>query len=163
MTLRRMTIVGLALVLLTLVPTPARADIVGFLGANLTPGSQPVYGGALSLSVLVVNVEFEYAYCAEDLAKGLPGQATGIVSLQFVTPTGRVQAYGGAGIGVARETLAGVDSSIRTAGSIGGGVKFGLVGPLGLRVDYRVITLNKSLGLDTGARQRFYVGLNLHF
>jgi len=162
MTLRRATIVGLAVFLLTIAPSTARADIVGFLGSNMTPSSQPVIGGALSLNILVVAIEFEFASSAEDALKGLPGQATGIASVQFVTPTGRVQAYGGAGIGGARETLLGL-TAYRTAGSFGGGVKIGLAGPLGVRVDYRVITMNKTMGIDTGVRQRFYVGLNLHF
>ena len=163
MTLRRMTLVGLALALLTLAPSPARADIVGFLGSNLTPSSQPIYGAALSINILVVCLEFEFANSPEDLSRGLPGQITGMASVQFVTPTGRVQAYGGAGIGAGWESLTGFNSALRTARSIGGGVKIGLAGPLGVRVDYRVMTLNNSLGVDTATRQRFYVGLNLHF
>ena len=163
MTLGRATRIGLAVALLALAPAPARADIVGFLGSNLTPSSQPLYGAALSLNILVVALEFEFTNASEDTVKGLPGQTTGIASVQFVTPTGRIQAYGGAGIGAGWESLTGFSSGVRTVGSIGGGVKIGLAGPLGVRVDYRVITFNKSLGTDTTTHQRFYVGLNLHF
>jgi hypothetical protein len=46
-------------------------------------------------------------------------------------------------------------------GNTGGGVKISLLGPIRLRVDYRVMTLKN--GALTSPAHRIYAGLNLKF
>jgi opacity protein-like surface antigen len=75
-------------------------------------------------------------------------------------PLGRLQFYGTAGAGVYRETLR-EESETNVGINLGGGVKITLLGPLRLRLDYRVFTLR---GEPRHSKpQRFYVGLNLKF
>ncbi len=71
-----------------------------------------------------------------------------------------VQPYFEAGAGIYRERLAPHQDTSFTAGT-GGGVKISLVGPLRLRVDYRVF----KLGSDAlySPVHRIYAGVNLKF
>jgi len=43
--------------LLLLIAAPARADLTGFIGANLTPANRQVLGGAIGVGLLVVGFE----------------------------------------------------------------------------------------------------------
>ena len=71
-----------------------------------------------------------------------------------------MQFYGTAGGGAYRESLN--DSSETNFGiNVGGGVKVSLAGPLRVRFDYRVFTLQGSP--RHSKPQRFYAGLNLKF
>ena len=80
--------------------------------------------------------------------------------LQTPIPIGGMQFYGTAGGGVFTESFDGL-SETNFGINIGGGVKANLIGPLRLRLDYRIFTLQ---GSPRHYRpQRFYAGLNLKF
>ena len=148
-------------VLLTLgLAAPARADLTGFIGANLTPSNRQVLGGALGFGVLIVGFEGEYAYTSDDPSAGAPSLATGMgnVLLQTPFPVMRLQPYVTLGGGIYRQELgAYIDTGFGL--NTGGGVKISLVGPLRLRVDYRVFKLGS--GALYSPAHRIYAGLNL--
>ena len=71
-----------------------------------------------------------------------------------------MQFYGTAGAGAYRETLN--DNSETNVGiNVGGGVKISLIGPIRLRLDYRVMTLQGDARHPKP--QRFYAGVNFKF
>ncbi len=148
--------------LLFLAATPARADITGFIGANMTPDNRAVTGGALGIGLLIVGFEFEFAYTPDDPRASAPSLTTGSGNglLQTPFPIFGVQPYVTAGVGFYRETL-GTHQDTSGAFTTGGGVKVSLIGPLRLRVDYRVFKLGSG-ALYTPAH-RIYAGLNLKF
>ena len=145
-----------------LLPSPARADITAFLGLNPTPVNRPVKGVAAGIGLLIVGFEFEYATTREDTLAAAPRLQTymgnGLIQTPF--PIAGMQFYATAGGGMYRETL--LEHSETHAGiNLGGGIKMTLLGPLRLRLDYRVFTLR---GEPRHPRpQRFYAGLNLKF
>jgi opacity protein-like surface antigen len=119
-------------------------------------------GLAAGGGLLVVGFEFEYAESSEDLVEGSPRLRTfmGNGLVQTPIPIGGMQFYATAGGGVYRESLAD-ESETHVGINVGGGVKMSLLGPLRLRLDYRILTLR---GEPRHARpQRFYAGLNLKF
>jgi hypothetical protein len=153
---------ALALALVLLVPAAARADITAFLGVNPTPSHRMVRGVSAGFGLLIVGFEFEYANNSEDLVELAPGLKTFMFNglLQTPVPIGGIQFYGTAGVGGYRETLD--DRSETNVGmNVGGGIKMSLVGPLRLRLDYRVFTLQGDPLHDKP--QRFYAGVNLKF
>jgi len=75
-------------------------------------------------------------------------------------PVSGFQLYGTAGGGYASESLGGVSHGY-FASNFGGGVKIRLVGPLRVRIDYRVFRLSGSPAVDS--YHRFYGGANLSF
>jgi hypothetical protein len=154
-----MTTVALALALVALAPTTAWADVTAFLGATFTPSSRTLRGASVGISLLVVGFEFEYASTAEDLAEGAPALRTGMLNGLVQTPT-RTQLYLTAGGGFFREQLGGA-SETSYGTNVGGGIKMGLVGPLRLRLDYRVFNLRGNAQYRNP--QRFYAGANLTF
>jgi hypothetical protein len=80
--------------------------------------------------------------------------------LQTPVPIAGMQFYATAGAGGYRESF-GDFSETHFGVNVGGGVKISLAGPLRLRLDYRVFTLQ---GASLHPRpQRFYAGLNLKF
>src|SRR5213596_2756378 len=131
--------------LLLLIPSVASADITAFLGANPTPSARTVKGAALGIGLVVVGFEFEYAHTNEDRVQAAPGLWTymfnGMVQTPF--PIAGMQFYGTAGAGGFHETL-NATSETNVGINIGGGIKMSLVGPLRLRFDYRVFTLQGS-------------------
>jgi opacity protein-like surface antigen len=138
----------------------AFADLTGFIGANTTPANREVLGGALGFGLLIVGVEFEYAYTPDDPKAPAPSLTTGMgnVLLQTPFPIVGFQPYVTAGGGLYHESLADhTDTSF--GANLGGGVKFTLIGPLRLRVDYRVFKLGS--GALYSPAHRVYVGLNL--
>ena len=145
-----------------LLPSTASADITAFLGVNPTPVSRAVRGASIGMGLLIVGFEFEYAHTSEDLAESAPSLRTfmfnGLAQTPF--PIAGLQFYGTAGGGFYRETL---DQSSETnfGTNIGGGVKVSLIGPLRLRLDYRVFALRGSPRHSNP--QRFYAGVNLKF
>ena len=143
-------------------PARAYADATAFLGVNTTPSNRATKGFAVGVTVLVVGVEFEYSATSEDPAAAAPSLRTGSGNLLVQTPIaiGGFQFYGTTGIGLYRERLA-TTQETNFAANIGGGVKVSLLGPLKLRVDYRLFTL-KGTPLH-GKPQRIYAGLNLMF
>jgi hypothetical protein len=162
MRMRPLSLITCLFSLLLLGPSTASADITAFLGANSTPSARTVKGFGVGMGLVIVGFEFEYAHTNEDLPEAAPGLWTymfnGLVQTPF--PIGGMQFYGTAGGGVFHETLS--DRSDTNFGAnIGGGIKVSLAGPLRLRFDYRVFTLQGSPLYSKP--QRFYAGINLKF
>lgn len=141
---------------------PAAADITAFLGVTPTPENRTVRGVAGGLGLLIVGFEFEYASTSEDEVEALPGLRTwsGNVLLQTPVEISGVQLYGTGGVGLYRERLLD-ESETSTAVNLGGGAKIRLLGPLRVRLDYRVFRLQGAPLHQT--YQRFYAGANLAF
>ena len=159
LTIRRAAIVG---ALLLAIATPARADITAFLGTNVTPDNRPTRGFALGITVIVVGFEFEYSNTSDSTnpATLAPSLKTGTANLLLQTPVAIAgfQPYFTTGAGIYSETL-GAHSDTSFSLNTGGGVKINLVGPLRLRVDYRVFKLGS--GALYSPAHRIYAGLNI--
>ena len=156
----------LLLTLFLLVPSSAFADVTLFLGTNITPSNRLVRGFSGGFGLLIVAFEFEYASTSEDLEELAPSLKTYMFNGLVQTPVaiGGLQPYATAGGGVYRErfTRTPEDISETHVGiNVGGGVKINLIGPLRLRLDYRVFTLSGSP--QHSKPQRFYAGVNLKF
>jgi hypothetical protein len=158
----RKLVFALVLVSATALPSTAFADFTAFLGVNPTPANRTVKGLAGGVGLLIVGFEFEYADTSEDVTELAPRLRTymgnGLVQTPF--PIAGMQFYATAGGGMYRETLAGA-SETQFGINVGGGVKMSLLGPLRLRLDYRVFTLRGDP--RHSKPQRFYAGLNLKF
>jgi hypothetical protein len=139
---------------------PAYADVTAFWGVSPTPATRSTKGFAFGINLLVVGFELEYANTAEDPLDLAPGLRTGMVNGLVQTPTSKTQIYLTAGGGFYRERL-GTEAETNLGTNIGGGIKMGLVGPLRLRLDYRVFSLRGS-PIEPHP-QRFYAGANLSF
>jgi hypothetical protein len=157
--LRRVATAGL---LLLATCAPARADITAFLGANTTPSTRAVRGAALGFGLLVIGFEGEYAYTPDDPLAIAPSLRTGMGNVLLQTPVAifHLQPYFTTGGGVYQEQL-GPHSDTGFGLNTGGGVKVSLIGPIRLRLDYRIFKLGSG-ALDSPAH-RFYAGLNLKF
>lgn len=148
--------------------SPARADVTAFLGRSRNSPSasstatvtQGLKGAAFGMGLIVVGFEVEGAMHSADTTKGTPELKTGMGNLIVQTPTGKVQFYGTAGGGVYRET-AGTATETSFVTNIGGGIKFGIFGPIRLRADYRILNLRGTPKYSVV--QRFYVGASLKF
>ena len=149
-------------VLILTIAAPARADLTAFIGANMTPANRQVRGGAFGIGLLVVGFEAEYSFTPDDPRATAPSLHTGMgnILLQSPLPFFGVQPYFTTGGGLYHEAL-GLQKSTGVALNTGGGVKVNLIGPLRLRVDYRVFKLGSS-ALNSPAH-RIYAGLNLKF
>jgi opacity protein-like surface antigen len=144
------------------IPSTAAADITAFLGVNPTPTNRTVKGFAIGTGLVIVGFEFEYAHSNEDISEGSPSLRTFMFNglLQTPIPIAGMQFYGTAGGGAYRETLN--DNSETNVGiNVGGGVKISLIGPIRLRLDYRVTTLKGDARHPKP--QRFYAGVNFKF
>jgi opacity protein-like surface antigen len=82
---------------------------------------------------------------------------------QTPIPIARMQFYVTAGAGGYRESFSNEPNGNETnvGINVGGGAKISLAGPLRLRVDYRVFTLQGSPRYKNV--QRIYAGINLKF
>jgi len=167
MSMRIRLLAPLSTVLLLVAAAPARADATGFLGVTPTGVTRPVQGFAVGAGVLVAGFEFEYAHTSGDVTD--PANiGTELRTFMFnglvQTPLAiaGIQPYATAGGGVYRETLSVPALSETSFGTnIGGGAKINLLGPVRLRLDYRIFNLR---GTPTHATvQRFYAGVNLKF
>jgi opacity protein-like surface antigen len=140
-------------------------------------------GLAVGFGLVIVGFEFEYSNTSgnDDTCgtASLPGSfrllcapslTTGMANVLLQTPHGLtpVQVYGTIGAGMYREhyDLSNVSSlpdenDYGVGTNLGGGVKINLVGPLRLRVDYRIFKL--ANGAFNKTPQRFYAGANLSF
>jgi hypothetical protein len=143
----------------------ARADATVFIGANTTPDNRRVQGASIGAGLLLLGFEFEYASTSESgdaLGSQAPSLKTGMGNVLLQAPFSifGFQPYATIGGGLYRERL-GRRQDTGFATNAGGGVKISLVGPLRLRVDYRVF----SLGSDAlySPAHRLYAGLNLRF
>jgi hypothetical protein len=145
-----------------LAPSVAAADITAFLGVNPTPSNRPVRGFSIGAGLLVVGFEFEYASSSEDPSEAAPRLRTymGNGLIQTPIPIAGMQFYATAGAGAYRESF-GEESETHVGVNVGGGVKMSLLGPLRLRLDYRIFTLQGDPRHPKP--QRFYAGLNLKF
>jgi opacity protein-like surface antigen len=148
--------------LMLVVAAPARADVTAFLGANLTPANRAVRGGAFGIGLLFVGFEAEYAFTPDDPNANAPSLTTGSGNVVLQTPIAffGLQPYFTTGGGLYRETL-GAHQDTSFALNTGGGVKVSLIGPVRLRVDYRVFKLGS--GALNSPAHRVYAGLNLKF
>jgi opacity protein-like surface antigen len=176
-----------ALLLLLAGSAPARADITVFLGGsrvNTAPANPESdkstrldKGFAVGLSLVIIGFEFEWATMAGDelqentcvtasdfRALCVPSLTTGMGNVLLQTPHGLApfQVYGTVGAGFYKERYSPFDESDYGGGTnVGGGVKIDLVGPLRVRLDYRLFKLANDAFHDTS--QRFYAGANLAF
>jgi len=139
---------------------PALADITGFIGANTTPANRQVRGAAAGIGLLIVAFEFEFANTTDDPLASAPSLTTGSGNILFQTPVAffGFQPYFTTGAGLYRETL-GTHQDTSVGFNTGGGVKISLIGPIRLRVDYRVFKLGS--GALNSPAHRIYAGLNL--
>ena len=160
MRLRRSIILAIAAVLL--LPSAAAADLTAFIGSTTTPENRFTRGFSVGAGLVIVGFEFEYANTSEEPEDLAPGLRTFMFNglLQTPIPIAGMQFYGTAGAGVYHEEL--LDVSETNVGiNVGGGVKVSLAGPLRLRFDYRVFTLQGDP--RHSKPQRFYAGVNLKF
>jgi hypothetical protein len=143
---------------------PARADITAFLGTNTTPDNRLSRGVALGFGLVIIGFEFEYSATSESTnpAALAPSLKTGMGNVLLQTPVAisGFQPYFTVGGGIYSETL-GTHNDMGLGGNIGGGVKMDLVGPLRLRVDYRVF--KQGGGALYSPAHRIYAGLNVKF
>ena len=141
---------------------PADADLTAFVGTNATPSNRPVRGFAAGFSLLIIGFEFEFSDTAADETADAPRVRTGMFNLLIQTPFGisGLQFYGTIGGGVYQEAGGGLEAT-NVGTNAGVGVKISVVGPIRMRLDYRVFSLRGSPQHDT--HQRFYAGLNLGF
>jgi len=152
----------LACTILLVAAPPARAGATPFLGADTTPATRSVRGGALGAGLLIVGFEGEFAFTPDDPKAAAPSLMTesGNVLVQTPFPILGFQPYLTTGAGLYQEKL-GTRQDTSFTINTGGGVKLSLVGPLRLRVDYRVF----KLGSDAlySPTHRIYAGVNLKF
>jgi hypothetical protein len=160
---RASRVCAFALILLVLSTRPASADLTAFLGVTTTPANRMVSGFAGGAGFLIVGFEFEYANTSEDDANRLPGLRTYSGNVLLNTPgglLGGIQLYATTGLGGYQEEIRSVTES-SVAANLGGGAKIKLVGPLRVRLDYRVFKLQGKPLYET--YHRFYAGANLSF
>jgi len=140
----------------------ARADVTGFIGANTTPANRMTQGFAVGVGLLIVGFEFEYANTPDDPTASAPALKTGMGNVLVQTPMAffGFQPYVTTGAGIYNETL-GTHSDTSLGTNLGGGVKMSLIGPVRLRVDYRLFNLGG--GALNSPAHRVYAGLNLKF
>ncbi len=130
-----------------------------FLGFTPKPELRPTRGFAAGINMLLIGFEFDYATTSADASTGAPSLRTGMLNGLIMTPT-KTQLYLTAGGGFYREASTG-SSATSFGTNIGGGVKVGLIGPVQLRVDYRIFNLRGNARFKHP--QRVYAGLNIHF
>jgi opacity protein-like surface antigen len=153
---------GTLVAALLLLPASASADVTAFLGTTPTPSNRLATGFSGGVGLVIVAFEFEYSHTREDLDERAPSLRTYMVNglLQTPFPVAGMQFYATAGGGIFRETLD-EDSETNVGINVGGGVKVTLAGPLRLRLDYRVFTLQGDP--RHSKPQRLYAGLNVKF
>jgi len=141
---------------------PARADITAFLGLSPTPERHTVKGFSAGLALVVVGFEFEFAHLGEDPLEALPGLKTYSANVFVQTPieVKGTRFYATAGGSGYRENLDARQES-HVGINLGGGLKIRVLGPVRLRLDYRVFQLRGDPLYST--YHRFYAGANLAF
>jgi hypothetical protein len=158
---RRLIAIG-TLVLVLALPRAAAADLTAFIGLSPTADTRSARGFGVGFGLLILGFEFEYANIIQDEDNLSPGLTTGSGNVLVQTPIeiAGIQLYGTAGGGFFRERLL-EQQETHFATNIGGGAKIRLVGPLRLRLDYRLFRLRGSPLYET--YQRVYAGANLKF
>ncbi len=159
---RALASVALAGLMCVVAAAPARADVTAFIGANTTPANRQVRGFSAGAGFLIVAFEFEYADTTDDLTARVPSLKTGSGNVLLQTPIAVLRR---AAVRDHRRRLlqrnAGHSNRSGLGYNTGGGVKIALVGPLRVRVDYRVFKLGS--GALYSPAHRIYAGLNLKF
>jgi hypothetical protein len=161
---RRLTLLSTLLLVLSCA-NPAFADATAFIGVHANPERQQVRGLAGGISLLIVGFEGEYATAGEDETDGIPSLTTfsGNVFAQTPFPIVGMRFYATTGVGVYREELDAIGhEETNVVFNTGGGAKISLIGPLRLRVDYRVLKLRGD-PLRDSIIHRWYAGINLAF
>ena len=160
--MRHVTVILLAVAGCVVLARPASADVTAFIGATTTPANRQARGVAVGAGLLVVGFEFEYANTPEDVSVDAPSLKTGMGNVLLQTPMAfmGIQPYFTTGGTVYRESL-GAHQDTSFGLNTGGGVKISLLGPVRLRVDYRVLKLGDNA--LTSPVHRVYAGLNLKF
>ena len=160
--MRGVRVAVLTTILVAMAAAPAFADLTGFIGANFTPENRRLQGVAAGAGLLIIGLEFEYATSPDDPKALAPKLTTGMGNVLIQPPFAifGLQPYFTTGAGLYRETL-GTHEDTGFVLNTGGGVKISLVGPLRVRVDYRVLKLGSD-ALHSPAH-RLYAGLNLKF
>ncbi len=155
-------VLALAVLFLASAATPARADITAFLGLSPTPERHTVKGFSAGLSLVVVGFEVEFSQLGEDPLESLPGLKTYSANVFVQTPVDvkGTRFYATAGGSGYRENLATRQES-HVGINLGGGLKVRVLGPVRLRLDYRVFQLRGDPLHST--YQRFYAGANIAF
>lgn len=158
--MKRSGLVGAAAALVLAYAAPARADLTAFIGMNTTPSTRQAHGVAAGAGLLVLGFEFEYAFTPDDPTEAAPSLRTGMgnVLLQTPFPVLGLQPYFTTGGGLFRESL-GTHRETSFGLNTGGGVKVTLIGPIRLRLDYRVFKLGS--GALYSPAHRLYAGLNV--
>ena len=154
---------ALVCLLLLAYSRPALADGTLFLGTVTTPANHVTKGFAIGAGFLIMGVEFEYASTNEDAEHAAPSLKTGMGNfyLQTPIPIAGMQFYWTTGTGGYRERLGETHQETNLIFNTGGGAKVSLVGPLKVRLDYRVLKLRGSPLFST--LHRVYAGINLGF
>ena len=160
--MRRRFIAFAMLMLVVALPRNAAADLTAFIGLSPTGDTRSVRGFGVGFGLLIIGFEFEYANLVEDAEEGSPSLMTGSGNVLLQTPVefSGVSLYATTGGGMYRERLLAIQET-SFATNVGGGAKIRLVGPLRLRVDYRVIRLHGDPLHST--YQRVYAGANFAF
>jgi opacity protein-like surface antigen len=143
------------------VPAAAAADITAFFGAGNTPAHRAAKGLSMGVTLLVVGFEVEYADISERASDAAPRVRTGMINALVQTPTSAAQFYGTIGAGGYRESFKGGAQETNTGINLGGGVKIGLLGPVKLRIDYRLFKFRGDAVHKTV--HRVYAGVNAGF
>jgi Outer membrane protein beta-barrel domain len=154
--------IAVATITLMLGARAAFADATAFIGATTTPANHLAKGFAVGTGLVIVGFEFEYSSTSEDPAAGAPSLKSGSGNVLLQSPFSSFQPYVTTGLSVYRETLTAIrHQQTGLAPNLGVGLKMGLLGPVNLRVDYRVFKLGS--GALYSPAHRVYVGLNLKF
>jgi hypothetical protein len=157
---RALAVAVVVLSALVVRPAAAFADLTAFVGFAPEPSTRTSHGIAVGVNLLIVGFEVEYSRITEDDLQAAPGLTSGMGNILVMTPTVGFQVYGTIGAGLFHESLGDVGTtSVGT--NVGGGLKLSLVGPIRLRLDYRLFTLAAN-PLDKRV-QRLYAGANLSF
>lgn len=144
---------------------PAFADLTAFVGAYTNPERQALRGFAAGFSLLIVGFEGEFAQAGEDASAATPSLLTvsGNAFVQTPFPVFGTRFYLTTGAGFYREELDAIDHrETHLVLNTGGGAKITLIGPLRVRLDYRVLKLRGD-ALRPSTAHRLYAGVNLGF
>lgn len=158
---RSLVVATLTAAVVFIAPATAAADVTAFLGWTNKPANRVGTGLSVGLKLLVVGIEVEYATINEKSKDNAPQLRTGMVNALVQTPTSGAQLYGTVGAGVYREKFVGGPQETNTGINLGGGLKLGLVGPVKMRIDYRLFKLRGDAVHKTV--HRVYAGLNAGF
>jgi opacity protein-like surface antigen len=161
----RPSILSAAVLLVLAQAGPAYADLTAFIGVHSNPERQQVSGFAAGATLLIVGFEGEYANAGEDETDGIPSLATysGNVFAQTPFPILGMRFYATTGAGVYREEVDAIDhSETNLVLNTGGGAKITILGPLRVRLDYRLLKLRGD-PLRDSVVHRWYAGVNLAF